>query len=85
MILLNNMGHFIKKVTKFVFVLVTIAVAGYITWLVYDKINTSVIERKIREAGLDPKDYDLRGIAPWNIREFVTNKELEKIEKSGIK
>ena len=79
------MGNFLKKLTKFIFVLVTIAVVSYITWFVYNKITTSIIERKIKEAGLDPKAYDLRGIAPWNIREFVTNKELEKIEKSGIK
>lgn len=83
------MGNLLKKLTKFItkliFVLITIAIAGYITWFVYNKITTSIIERKMEEAGLDPKDYDLRGIAPWNIREFVTNKELEKIEKSGIK
>lgn len=80
-----HMGNLLKKITKLIFVLVTIAIAGYITWFVYDKVATSIIERKIREAGLDPKDYDLRGIAPWDIREFVTNIELEKIEKSGIK
>lgn len=79
------MGNFVKKITKLIFILVTITIAGYITWLVYDKIATSIIERKMEEAGLDPKDYDLRGIAPWKIREFVTNKELEKIEKSGIR
>lgn len=82
------MGNFFKKLIKLIkliFVLTTIVIAGYITWLVYNKVASSIIERKIREAGLDPKDYDLRGIAPWNIREFVTNKELEKIEKSGIK
>lgn len=84
MILLNHMGSFIKKLTKLIFILITIAIAGYVTWFIYDKVATSIIERKIREVGLDPKDYDLRGIAPWNIREFVTNKELEKIEKSGI-
>lgn len=85
MILLNHMGNFFKKLTKLIFVLATITIAGYITWFVYNEITASIIERKIKEAGLDPKDYDLRGIAPWNIREFVTNKELEKIEKSGIK
>ena len=79
------MEKFIKKITKLLFILITIAVAGYITWFIYDKIATSIVDRKIKEAGLDPKDYDLRGIAPWNIREFVTNKELEKLEKSGIK
>lgn len=83
------MGNFVKKLTKFItkliFVLITIAIAGYITWFVYDKITVSIVEKKIIEAGLNPKDYDLRGIAPWNIREFVNNKELEKIEKSGIK
>ena len=79
------MEKFIKKITKLLFILITIAVVGYITWFIYNKIAISIVDRKIREAGLDPKDYDLRGIAPWNIREFVTNKELEKIEKSGIK
>ena len=80
------MSNFIKKkITKLLFILITIAIVGYVTWFIYDKIATSIIEREIREAGLDPKDYDLRGIAPWNVREFVTNKELEKIEKSGIK
>lgn len=79
------MGNFFKKLTKLIFVLITIAIAGYVTWFIYNKIATSIIERKIEEAGLNPEDYDLRGIAPWNIREFVTNKELEKIEKSGIK
>lgn len=79
------MKNFLKKITKIIFILVTIAVAGYITWFIYDKISTAIIEKEMREAGLDPKDYDLRGIAPWKIREFVTNKELEKIEKSGIK
>lgn len=78
------MGNFVKKVTKITFVLVTIIIAGYITWFVYDKIATSIIERKIKEAGLDPKDYDLRGIALWDIREFVTNKEIEKIEEAGL-
>ena len=79
------MENYIKKLTKPLFILITIAVASYITWFIYDKVATSIIDRKIREAGLDPKDYDLRGIAPWNIREFITNTELEKIEKSGVK
>ena len=79
------MEKFIKKLTKLLFILITIVVAGYITWFIYDKIATSIIDRKIREAGLDPKDYDLSGIAPWNIREFIINKELENLEKSGIK
>lgn len=79
------MGNFIKKFTKLIFILITIAIAGYVTWFIYDKVAISIIERKIREVGLDPKDYDLRGIAPWNIREFVTEKETEKIEKEGFK
>lgn len=79
------MNNFIKKITKIIFIIITVAITGYVTWFIYDKIATSIIESKIREAGLDPKDYDLRGVAPWNVREFVTNKELEKIEKSGIK
>ena len=78
------MSNLIKKITKLLFILITIAIVGYVTWFIYDKIATSIIEREIREAGLDPKDYDLRGIAPWNVREFVTKKEIEKIEKEGF-
>ena len=78
------MNNFLKKITKLIFILVTIAIVGYVTWFIYDKIATSIIEKKIREAGLDPKDYDLKGIAPWDIRDFVTEKETEKIEKEGF-
>ena len=78
------MSNFIKKITKLLFILITIAIVGYITWFIYDKVATSIIEREIRGAGLDPKDYDLRGIAPWNIRDFITEKETEKIEKEGF-
>lgn len=78
------MDNILRKIAKITFILITIAVAGYITWFIYDKIADAIIESKIREAGLNPADYDLQSIAPWNIREFVTNQELEKIEKSGI-
>ena len=78
------MNNLFKKITKIIFILITIAIVGYVTWFIYDKIAASIIERKIKEAGLDPKDYDLRGIAPWNVREFVTEKEVEKIENEGF-
>ncbi len=78
------MNNLFKKITKLLFVLITIAIVGYVTWFIYDKVATSIIEREIKEAGLDPKDYDLRGIAPWNVREFVTEKEIKKIEKEGF-
>ena len=79
------MGTFIKKITKVIFILITVAVTGYIILFVYDKIATTIINREIREAGLNPEDYDLRGTAPWNVREYVTQKETEKIEKEGFK
>ena len=79
------MGNFLKKIAKVIFILTTIAVTVYVTWFIYKKIETSIIEREIKEAGLNPEDYDLKGIAPWNIREFVTQKETEKIEKEGFK
>ena len=78
------MNNLFKKITKLLFILITIAIAGFITWFIYDKIATSIIESKIREAGLNPDDYDLSGIALWNVREFVTEKEVEKIEKVGF-
>ena len=78
------MNNLFKKITKIIFILITIAIVGYVTWFIYDKIATSIIEKKIREAGLNPDDYDLRGIAPWNVREFVTEKEVEKIENEGF-
>ena len=78
------MNNLFKKIIKLLFILITIAIAGYVTWFVYDKIATYIIEREIRKAGLDPKYYDLKGIAPWNVREFVTKKEIEKIEKGGF-
>ena len=78
------MKNLFKKITKLLFILITIVIASYITWFIYDKIATSIIESKIKEAGLNPDDYDLSGIAPWNVREFVTEKEVEKIEKGGF-
>lgn len=57
---------------------VTLGVAGYVALYVYNSIAQPWIEREIREAGLNPDDYDLSGVAPWNVRSFVTNKEIEK-------
>lgn len=74
-----------RKITIITTIIIVLVVAVYVFWVIYNSIATSIIERKIREAGLNPKDYDLRGIAPWNVREFVTNKEIEKIEKEGFK
>ncbi len=79
-----KMNNLFKKITKLLFILITIAITGYVVWFIYDKVATSIIESKIREAGLNPDDYDLSGIAPWNVREFVTQKEVEKIEKGGF-
>ncbi|MEK7653968.1 MAG: hypothetical protein AAB345_01640 [Patescibacteria group bacterium] len=78
------MSNLIKKITKLLFILITIAIVGYVTWFIYDKVATSIIESKIREAGINPDDYDLSDIAPWNVREFVTEKEIEKIENEGF-
>jgi len=67
-----------KKVLLILSLVIAAGVVGYVGLKVYDSIAQAIIEKKIKEAGLNPDDYDLRGIAPWNIREFVTNKEIEK-------
>ena len=68
----------IKKIFLIVSIAIAVGVAGYIGLKVYNSITKAIVEKKIKEAGLNPGDYDLGGIAPWNIREFVTNKEIEK-------
>ncbi len=72
------MVRIIKKIFLILVLVIAVGVAGYVALKVYDGIVQAVAEKKIKEAGLNPDDYDLRGIAPWNIREFVTNKEIEK-------
>ena len=67
-----------KKSLLITTIIVAFGVFAYATKYVYDRAVQSVAEEKIREAGLNPDDYDLSGIAPWNIREFVTSKEIEK-------
>ena len=73
-----NLASITKKVFLIVSIVIAVGVFGYVALKVYNNISQSIIERKIKEAGLNPNDYDLRGIAPWNIREFITNKEIEK-------
>lgn len=68
----------LKKMFLILVVIVTVGVFGYVALIVYNRIAQPIIESKIREAGLNPDDYDLRGIAPWNIRKFVTNQEIIK-------
>ncbi len=68
----------LKKMFLVVVILVAVGVFGYVALYVYDIIAQPIIESKIKEAGLNPDDYDLRGIAPWNIRRFVTNQEIIK-------
>jgi hypothetical protein len=67
-----------KKITIIITVVIVIAVTGYVTWRIYDNIAQSRIDAEIREAGLSPDDYDLEGVAPWNVREAVTDQEIEK-------
>ena len=67
-----------KKILIVGAAVVVAGVFGYVGWGVYQNIAQSIIEKKIREAGLNPADYDLRGVAPWNVRNFVTSKEIEK-------
>lgn len=66
----------LKKIFLILVIIVAIGVFGYVALYVYNSIAQPIIESKIREAGLNPDDYDLRGIAPWNIRRFVTNQEI---------
>lgn len=73
------------KLKKILFILVIVVAVGvtgfialYVAQYVYDSIAQPIIEGKIKEAGLNPDDYDLHGIAPWNIRKFVTNQEIIK-------
>ena len=73
-----------KKTLKIISIVIAVAIFGYVTFYVYKLVERQIIESKIREAGLNPADYDLRGVAPWNVREFVTKKETEKIEKEGF-
>jgi hypothetical protein len=68
----------LKKMFLAVVIIVAVGIFGYVTLYVYDIIAQPIIESKIREAGLNPDDYDLRGIAPWNIRKFVRNQEIIK-------
>lgn len=72
----------LKKMFLILVIVVAVGVTGYVTryvfLYVYDSIAQPIIEKKIREAGLNPDDYDLRGIAPWDIRKFVTNQEIIK-------
>lgn len=68
----------LKKILLILVIVVAVGVFGYVALYVYDIIAQPIIERKIKEAGLNPDDYDLRGIAPWNIRKFVTNQEIIK-------
>ena len=74
----------IKKLLKVVSIVIAVGIFGYVTFYVYKIVEREIIESRIREAGLNPDDYDLRGIAPWNVREFVTEKEVEKIENEGF-
>lgn len=67
-----------KKILLISGVAVVAGVAGYIALYMYNSVAGPWIEKEIREAGLNPDDYDLSGVAPWNIRVFVTNKEIEK-------
>ena len=68
----------IKKVLKVVSIIIAVGIFGYVTYYIYDIIAQKIIESRIREAGLNPDDYNLRGIAPWNVRDFVTDQELKK-------
>lgn len=68
----------LKKMFLILVIVVAVGIFGYVALYVYDSIAQPIIESKIREAGLNPDDYDLRGIAPWNIRKFVTNQEIIK-------
>jgi hypothetical protein len=72
------MTKLLKKMFLVVVIVVAVGVFGYVALYVYDRIAQPIIESKIREAGLNPDDYDLRGIAPWNIRRFVRNQEIIK-------
>jgi len=67
-----------KKITIIVAIIIVAALFLYGVWYVYNQVATSIIEREIREAGLNPEDYNLRWVMPWNVREFVTRKEIEK-------
>ncbi len=67
-----------KKILYTVGVLVLVGFIVYFGLPVYDKIAQEIIRERIIKAGLNPDDYDLRGVAPWNVREYVTNKEIEK-------
>jgi hypothetical protein len=68
----------LKKIFLILVIVIAVGITSYITLYVYDSIAQPIIEKKIREAGLNPDDYDLRGIVPWNIRKFVTNQEIIK-------
>jgi hypothetical protein len=68
----------LKKILLILVIVVAIGVTGYITFYVYDIIAQPIIEKIIKAAGLNPNNYDLRGIAPGNIRKFITNQEILK-------
>ncbi|PCI29414.1 hypothetical protein COB55_02280 [Candidatus Wolfebacteria bacterium] len=70
-----------KKLLLYITILVAVIITANITRNVYNNAVEERINTEIIEAGLDPADYDLDGIAPWNVRKAVTNKE---IEKSGL-
>ncbi|TSC58310.1 MAG: hypothetical protein Greene041679_132 [Parcubacteria group bacterium Greene0416_79] len=78
MVRMTTIVHITKKILLLLVLVIAAGVVGYIGLKVYDRIAQAIVEKKIKEAGLNPSDYDLRGIAPWNIREFVTNTEIEK-------
>ena len=67
-----------KKSWITIAIVVVAGVFGYVGWNVYNNIAQSIIEKKIKEAGLNPADYDLRSVAPWNVRNFVESQEIKK-------
>ena len=59
----KNMVGIIKKIFLIVSIAIAVGVAGYIGLKVYNSITKAIVEKKIKEAGLNPGDYDLGGIA----------------------
>jgi hypothetical protein len=76
---MNNITHIsTKKILIIAGLAIVLGVVGYFGVGIYKDVAQDITEKKIREAGLNPDDYELSGVAPWNVRSFVTDQEIKK-------